>query len=164
MTELKTPGPNELSFEANGKTYFLETKISIDRKILCDKLMVELGSGFPISEQVPRLKEAYEAANKGRLADCCVMLHNLMSGIKTWERQEDTVMRIAALYINHKEEDRRFITDAQIADKIKDWQEAGIEYGFFISIVQALLKPLIHAWNDISANTLNVATAKNQEA
>ena len=151
MTELKVP--NSTSFEANGKTYHIERKLSIDRKIMVDKLMVELGAGFPISEVFTRCKEAYEKANNGRMADAAVILHNIMSGISNWNRNEDTVMKIAALFINETNEDRPFITEEQIAAKITDWRQEGIAHDFFLALVHQLLRPLIEAWRSISAST-----------
>lgn len=149
-TELKTPSKNELFFEANGKKYFPETKISIARKILCDRYVVELGAGLPITQMFERVKEAFAKANELKMADCAVILHNAMSGLNDWDKREDAIMNICALYINTENEDRRSITEEQIKIKIDDWETEGIEYAFFLTMAQAWLSPVIKSWNDIS--------------
>lgn len=153
MTELKTPAAKAISFEANGKTYFIEHKLSINRKIECDKAIIEVTGGGNLGENFNDWKRVYEMANAMKFADIAVLAHNRMEGARKWQEKQDPVMKLCALFINETNEDRRIISDEMIRAKISDWQEAGIEYAFFLTMAKGLLKNLTLNWNDSSPNT-----------
>jgi len=146
MTELKTIKPEVgFKFEANGKNYVVEDKLSIARAIEASKLELEL---FDLSSKTIKntLISAYNdlnGTNKDRsvkFADAAIKIHNLVNKIQTNLNFKDiSVLRYCALYINHSEEDRRTISEDQISEKIEDWQEAGYEIsGFFLLVLSVL--------------------------
>ena len=152
MTELTTPAKGELSFTANGKKYLLESKISIARKMECDKLIVEVTGGGNMGENFNDWKKVYELCNDKKFADIAVLAHNRMEGAKKWKEKHDPVLALCALFINEENEDRRIISDEMIVAKINDWKAAGIEYAFFLTMANGLLKNLIASWSDSSPN------------
>lgn len=156
MTDTKTlttPEPKAPSFTANGKTYVIEKKISIARKIECDKLIIEVTGGGNMGENFSDWKKVYELCNDKKFADIAVLAHNRMEGVKKWQERHDPVLGLCALFINEENEDRRVISDEMIKAKIKDWSEEGIEYAFFLTMAKGLLKNLTLSWEDTSLNT-----------
>jgi len=151
--ELTTPEAKTLLFKANGKTYVIEKKISIARKIECDKLIIEVTAGGNMGENFSDWKKVYELCNDKKFADIAVLAHNRMEGVKKWQDRHDPVMALCALFINEESEDRRIISTEMIKAKITDWEAEGIEYAFFLTMAKGLLKNLTGNWSDISPNT-----------
>lgn len=151
--ELVTPEAKTLSFKANGKTYVIEKKISIARKIECDKLIIEVTGGGNMGENFSDWKKVYELCNDKKFADIAVLAHNRMEGVKKWQERHDPVLALCALFINEADEDRRIISDEIIKAKIKDWDAEGIEYAFFLTMAKGLLKNLTESWENTFQNT-----------
>jgi hypothetical protein len=151
--ELQSPDTKLPSFRANGKTYLLEKKISIARKIECDKLLIEVTGGGNMGENFSDWKKVYELCNDKKFADIAVLAHNRMEGVKKWQDRHDPVLSLCTLFINEESEDRRIISAEMISAKIKDWEAAGIEYTFFLTMANGLLKNLTATWNDSSRST-----------
>jgi hypothetical protein len=58
MKELTMPDmQTDTSFVANGKTYMIESRLSIARKMRSDALMIEIGAGVTPGEQFNLLKQ-----------------------------------------------------------------------------------------------------------
>lgn len=141
------------SFTANGKTYLAERKISIARKVECDKLLIEVTGGGNMGENFSDWKKVYELCNDKKFADIAVLAHNRMEGVKKWQDRHDPVLALCALFINEENEDRRIVSDELIKGKIADWEKEGIEYAFFLTMANGLLKNLTASWSDTSPNT-----------
>lgn len=153
VTELKSVAEADLKFTANGKTYLLESKISIARKIICDQLIIEVTGGGTMGENFNDWKKVYELANATKFADIAVLAYNRMEGVKKWQDRHDPVLALCALFINEANEDRRTLSQDQIKAKIADWEAEGIEYAFFFGMASGLLKNLTKSWSDISPIT-----------
>jgi hypothetical protein len=151
MTELITP--TEIKFTANGRNYIIEKKISIARRMECDKLLVEVTGGGNLGENFTDWRKVYDLCNEKKFADIAVLAHNRMEGVKKWQERHDPVLALCALFINEENEDRRLISKEMIDAKIKDWDTAGIEYAFFLTMAGGLLKSLMAGWSDTSQNT-----------
>ncbi len=153
MTELKTPEAKALHFTANGKTYVIENRLSIARKIICDQLVLELEYGGNMGETFKDWRNVYDLCNGQKFADIAVLAHNRMEGVKKWEERHDQVLLLCALFINRDDEDRRFITQEEMQLKISDWEQEGIEYAFFLQLAKMLLSERTKSWSDTSPNT-----------
>jgi len=150
-------------FEANGKRYVIEDSLSIARSIEATKLELEL---FNLSTSAIKatLIQAYNDLNGNnkektvKFADAAVKIHNLANNLeKSLKFEELPVLRYCALYINQEGEDRRSITSEQIASKINDWQEGGLDLaGFFLlvlSVLPSVRKDYIKFIQDISGKS-----------
>lgn len=153
MKELKTPTVDNSKFRANGKTYSVETKISIGRKIICDQLIIEITGGGTMGEHYNDWRRVYDLCNDKKFADIAVLAYNRMEGVKKWNERHDPVLSLCALYVNETNEDRRTLTPEQIKTKIEDWEKEGIEYAFFLELAKSLMRGLIVSWQDISPST-----------
>ena len=131
MKQLKTLDPQARSFEANGKKYFIETKLSIARFHEYQILEKEAGFSISFSSMVEAIKEAYKDLNQLKAADASVKLHNLLAGISKIAEKEHVLLKMCALFINTEDEDRGEIDDDLITTKISDWEKEYDVNGFF---------------------------------
>ncbi len=142
IQELKTIEPKTgYEFEANGKKYIVEDKLSIQRFLEADKIELAL-YGLDFKRIKATLASVYNDLNGNnsekmvKFADAARKVQSLMNQHETnFELNEHPILRYSALFINHEKEDRRTITDEDIEQKIKDWQEAGLTLTGFLLFV-----------------------------
>jgi hypothetical protein len=127
------------SFNANGKEYFIETKLSVNRWQKYQEFELEVGYGMSAAEMNKRLGEAVELLNKVKFVDAAVLLNSLATGITKIKQRAHPVFRLCALFMNTKDEDRTDITDELIMEKVNDWKAAGIDAGFFLAFAQTIM-------------------------
>lgn len=133
------------TFEANGKKYIVEDKLSIARAIEASKIELELFD-LSVGSIKSGLINAYNDLNGTnpektvKFADAAIKIHNLVNRFdKGFKLEENPILRYASLFINQEGEDRRTITQDMIRGKIQDWLEEGIESsGFFLLVLSVL--------------------------
>lgn len=154
---LRKLSPSDKTFTANGTTYHIESSISQSRWVEYQKLQVEIGYSITFEDLFNKLREAYDAANAQRLADVCVILYNIMHGVKkVAEADTDNIIRMCALFINYEGEDRRFITEADIEKKAKDWQQEGIDMSSFFQLAVHSIRGFAEIYSASTKDTLSV--------
>lgn len=134
--ELKTLDLKTKEFAANGKQYFIADKISIDRYAEYQKLMPLLTFGVNFEEMYKQLKNAYNHLNAQKFADSSVIIHNLLSNVATVEQSSRVhpALKMAALFINTKDEDVREFNEQLTEEKIKDWTLEGYSISDFFTL------------------------------
>lgn len=161
------------TFEANGKKYIIEDKLSIARSIEASKLEIELFD-LSTSEIKNTLIAAYNDLNGNnkekivKFADAAIKIHNLVNRFqKNMKFEELPVLRYCALYINEEKEDRRTISKEQIDTKINDWQAGGLDLMGFLMLVLNVLpsvrKDYIRFIQDISEKSEKKEKEKKAE-
>lgn len=176
MDKLRTIEPRiGFKFEANGRNYIIEDRLSIFRAVEASKMEFELFDLTAINVK-NQLIFAYNDLNGNnkektvKFADASVKIHNLVTKIdKNFNFKDLAVLRYCSLYINEEGEDRRTITPEGINQKIEDWQEAGFEItGFFLlvlSVLPSVRKDFNKYMEDISSESKekesNQSQAKN---
>lgn len=133
-TKLKKLTLSETEFVANGKLYFIEPEISAARFQRMQELEIELGFSLSYDKMFKGLKESYELLNKQKFADAAVFLHNLMTSIGKLEEKKTYIMEYCAMFINSADEDRRVVDEKIIEQKMKDWEEEGMDYHSFFTL------------------------------
>lgn len=128
---LKKLDPTKRSFIANGKEYFIESNLSIARFHDYQILDKEAGFSMTFGNVFEALVEVRKLMNSIKFVDASVKLENLMTGMAKLEEKEHTLLKMCALYINTKEEDRGEITADQMSEKINDWKNEYEIEGFF---------------------------------
>jgi uncharacterized protein (DUF885 family) len=156
MTELKTIDPKSKTFIANGKTYFIEDKLSYNRWLEYQKLEVELTFDISFEALFDKLNEAYALLNQQRFADSSVCIRDLMVGVASnIDKRVHPAYAMCALFINTEDEDRTEIDEHSINIKIDDWNKEGYSIQTFFSIalniVPGFIKVLSQDIQDISA-------------
>lgn len=156
-------------FEANGKNYIIEDKLSIARSVEASKMELHL---FDLSSASIKNKliDAYNDLNGNnkektvKFADAATKLHNLVNQISTNLNFKDMpLLNYCALYINEEKEDRRTITVERIKDKVNDWQEAGLDISGFFLLVLNVLPSVKKDFAKFTENILSKAKAKEDK-
>lgn len=123
-------------FEANGKTFFVSDRISINRYIEYQKTMPLLTFGTNFEEMFKQLKNAYNLLNKQNFADSAVVIHNILSNVAKVEEQSriHPALKMAAMFINTKDEDVTVYDEELTKQKIYDWTVEGYDISDFFTL------------------------------
>lgn len=147
-------------FIANGKHYTISNTLTIRRMREYQKLELEVAySGFYAF--MKQTKKLTEHLNKIEFVDAAVIAHNINTSCKNIHDQRDAVLLMCCLFINEDSEDVRNITEGQCKAKIHDWEEAGINYDFFLRLVAALIPGFTDAYKAAFRSTLNLKEVKD---
>lgn len=139
--ELKNIDNNAKSFEANGKTYIVEIgKLSIERYIIFQKLEVELPYNGGFAGVMKSHKKVKEHLNKIELYDAIVELDNIDNCLKKADKDKRVpAIDICSLFLNTKDEDRRYMSNELLAEKQEDFEKEGIPSDFFLHLASELI-------------------------
>lgn len=138
--ELKDIKVDSPSFTANGKEYFIESKLSIERFIAFQKLEVELAYGGGFTGVMKSLNKAIDFMNKTQWVDAAVELTNTRESIiKQDKTKRVPAVDICSLFLNTKDENRKIITDEMLIEKQKDFEIEGIPIDFFLHLAKNLV-------------------------
>lgn len=121
MTELKRIDFSQPFFISNGTTYYIESGMSINRFRHYQILEKEAAFSTTFASMFAELRTIYDLMNSIQFVKASVKLDNLMSGVGKLREKEPTLLKMAALFINTKDEDRTTITEELISKKIEDW-------------------------------------------
>lgn len=137
-------------FPANGKTYYIESSLTIERYVEFQILEKELGFGVTFKGMFDGLNELWTYINKMQFADAAVKLNNMLRGMAKLEEKEPAVLKICALYINEANEDRSVITQDMITHKIQDWKAEGYDMADFFQVAFTLVPGFIDAYQRVT--------------
>lgn len=135
--DLKQP-----SFTANGKEYFIEAGMSIERYCEFQILEKELGYNMSFDKMYENLKGLYKMLNKTEFANSVVLVNQMLTGVSKIRENEPTVLKMCALFINEKEEDRTIFNQDIYTRKIEDWKREGIAMNDFFALALNLVPGL----------------------
>lgn len=123
-------------FTANGKEYIVSDKISINRYIEYQKLQPLLTFGTNFEEMFKQLKNAYNNLNKQNFADSAVIIHNILNNVSKVEESSRVhpALKMAAMFINTKEEDISVYDEEITKQKIEDWAKEGYSVSDFFTL------------------------------
>ena len=79
----------EGKFEANGKVYFLEPHISVDRYRHMTKLELEISFSTNFKKHYAGLQRTYDLLNKNKLADASVAVRDTLESLKRLDDLND---------------------------------------------------------------------------
>lgn len=139
--------PDAKEFEAGGKKYRKSQRLSFARYGLMEEYNLELGYGRTPKEIFAEQQVQFELLNKQKFAECAVSVHNSMSGIaRIVDRDPHPMFKQCALFWNYEGEDVRYMTDELLAEKFKDWADAGIDAAFFFGQAVSNVPGLLAAY------------------
>lgn len=151
MVKLTKIVPGQKELLANGKKYLIEDRISQRRYPRYLEAQIRLGLGVSFQQTFDRLQDLYEAINQQRFADSAVITRDLMQGLADEiDGREPAIIELCAMFINEENEDRRYITDAQIKQKAKDWELEGIEMESFFLLALSFIPGFVSAYKKFS--------------
>lgn len=153
--ELKQIDIQNKSFQANGKTYVIETgDISIDRWAKYEELCLEMQYGTDQVAMFQKWKQVTELANELKFSDIAVLAYNMQNGMVQVMSREPVALKLCALFINEENENRAVITDDMISKKIKDWREEGYSVGPFFQLALVFSKLTQETFNIVTEESL----------
>lgn len=125
---------------ANGNTYYLESELSIERFIAFQKLEVELAYQTGFAGVMKALDRAKVFLNKTDFVSASVEITNIQDVMRKSDKDKRIPsIDICSLFLNTKDEDRRWITDQMLEEKQKDFEAEGIPVSFFLTLAQNLV-------------------------
>lgn len=139
---------NTSKFEAGGKTYFVESDLTIGRYKHFQKMEIELGFNLNFSSLVESISSAYTAINERRDADAAVTLMKVLERSVTIAEKKPISEYVATLFVNTADEDRSE-WDLKKADlKLEDWKN--IDAGFFLGVCLARMRNASKRYSEIA--------------
>lgn len=140
-------------FIANGKRYFIEDNISLDRLIKMELIEVELGYGRSLSEIMATQVAAMNDINKQQQGEAYIKLYNNVRSMEQMQQRMPYVLRFCALIINEENEDRKVITEEMINNKISDWRKEGLKPEPFFTITAKSSPGFLELYKKLIQNT-----------
>jgi len=153
---LKTINTEDKSFTANGVEYFIETDISIQRSVYAEACKIELENGLRAGKWMEDWVKVYDLANAQKFADIVVLAYNNRRGYKDFFKNHPPVVKLCAVFINAKDEDRRTITDDMVEKKIADFVEEGISMQSFFALALSFLKVEVQGYQNATRDILEL--------
>ncbi|MBC3785712.1 hypothetical protein [Spirosoma utsteinense] len=128
--------PAVTTFEANGHTYHVErqARMTIARDRWLEKFGLYALLGRDGMSFLKEVRRAYDALNAGKALDSGVIMDNLMRASADLSAKEAPLYYVCTLFINRTDEDRRGYDLELGKQKILDWEAAGIDRNFFLSL------------------------------
>lgn len=158
--KLKTLDLTKKTFTANGKIYYIESGMSIERYFMYEMLQIELGYQVSFKSMFDNLTRMYDLLNKMKFADSAVIVHNLLTGIKDIEKRRIPALQMCALFVNEENEDRKVITDEMVERKIADWEAEGLDIIPFFQLATSSMPGFSVAYNGVSQIISNLKGAE----
>lgn len=140
-------------FIANGKRYFIEDQISLDRLIKMELIEVELGYGHSLSEIMATQVAAMNDINKQQQGEAYIKLYNNVRSMEHMQQRMPYILRFCALIINEENEDRKVITEDMINNKISDWRKEGLKPEPFFTITAKSSPGFLELYKKLTQNT-----------
>jgi len=146
---------NEGEFVANGKKYFLEPEISIERYKMMNKLELEIGYSTTFKKHYKGLNDLYALLNNMKLVDASIKLRDVMESMNRMDDQNNhhPILKYCTLILNTKDEDRRAVDEKVMAEKIEDWEKSGIPISCFFVVVLHSVNGLLESYKEIIQKT-----------
>lgn len=124
----------------SGKVYHLEPLLNVDRYKEAEKLLKQLEFGMTNEAIFTKLNQVSDLFNKAQLQNGMVELAKLQERFYTIGTRGEVAMKLAALYLNEKDEDTTVISQHTIDAKIADWR--GYAYASFFALSVSIISGL----------------------
>jgi len=121
-------------FMANGKEYTVEQFLSVERYVEFQILEKELAFGVTFKAMFDMLDKLESQLNKINFANAAVTLSDIKRGLVKVQEREPVILKICALFMNTKDENRAIITQDMIDTKISDWKAEGLAMNDFFQV------------------------------
>lgn len=149
-------------FEANGKIYYLENKLSVSRFCEFQILQRELWTGLSIQDFFKQIQDVEKLLNQLRFSDLAIWAHQIKTHMAKLKEKEPVMLKICTLFINTEDEDRNKWDNDLVVKKKQDWIESGIDVQDFFHIALTLAPGFVEIYNNfIQAISINLEAVKD---
>lgn len=159
--ELKRIDFNKGSFQANGKTYYINSSLTIERYAELQIFQAEIGPGMEYEKIFKKLHDVYKLINKMQFADASVYVNDLIRGFSKLEEKEPTILKICTLVCNTDDEDLTTYSNDLAVKKIEDWKREGIDMRDFFQLASGLVSGFLDVYRTA---TRIISEQKNEKA
>jgi hypothetical protein len=147
LGKLKNINFSSGQFTANGKTYYLETKLTITRYCEFQILQRELGMGMTLQEIYDGFADMRKLLNQNRFVDSAVFVDKVLTHCMKLKEKEPTILKICTLFCNTEDEDRTAWGNDMVVKKLEDWKKEGIEVADFFVVAVTLVPGYTELYN-----------------
>jgi len=141
-------------FEANGTTYYLESKLNVSRYCEFQILQAELSMGMTLKEIYDSMFTNRDLLNQMRFVDAAVFTDKLIMHTAKLKHKEPTVLKLCTLFINTENEDRSIYNNDMVVKKLADWKAENIDVEDFFAIALTLAPGFIEIYNNFTQNIM----------
>lgn len=125
--------------------YFIASSLSVDRYIEFELMQAAVAYGCTFAEVHKSINDIKDALNKVKFVEAAAILANFEQALKQGvDKKKHIVLRMAALFLNEKDEDVRTYKTEVIDAKIADWLESGVDYHDFFQLTLSLVPGLLN--------------------
>lgn len=137
-------------FEANGKIYFIETRLSIGRYVEFEVLQTEMAYGTSLKEMYDWLITNRQLLNQMRFVDCAINNDKMIAKCQNLKDKEPFILKICTLFCNTEGEDVSKWNNDIIVKKLADWKAENIDTADFFELAVALSPYYIEIYNRLT--------------
>lgn len=149
-------------FEANGKIYYLENKLSIGRFCEFQILQRELWTGMTVQDFFKGFLDLEKLLNQMRFSDIAIFVNQVKTHMLKVKEKEPVMFKICTLFCNTEEEDRDKWDNDLVVKKMEDWKNSGIDSADFFHIALTLVPGFVEQYNSIIRSiSVNLEVAKD---
>lgn len=153
--------PETREFVANGTRYRVTGNVGLFRFLLLEQFGVE----FTFTGGIPQIfKQAVatrEAMQKVQWVDAALANEQILNGIARIDEKQNYALQVCSLFINREGEDLRKWSQELADDKISDWNDAGLDAGFFLIFAARSVPGFIAVYGEHSPQSLPPATTRS---
>lgn len=135
-------------FEANGKIYYLENKLSVSRFCDFQILQRELWTGMSIQDFFKGIQDLEKLLNQMRFSDIALWVNQAKNHMSKIKEKEPVMFKICTLFVNTEDEDRNKWDNDLVVKKMNDWKASGIDSQDFFHIALTLAGGFVEHYNN----------------
>lgn len=126
VAEITRLGADTKRFEAGERTYIVHDSLTVDGFQRLEELRVEMEAGNTVGDLLKLIKKAYDAANKGRLADASVAIYDALNiNERIIEGRPQAWLLALTLFVRPEGSDLSTWNEAEATEWINEWNAAG---------------------------------------
>ncbi len=177
MTELITIPEAAKQFtiqwtEADGtkktETYYAEDRLSIERYERFERFRLEVGFGLSFVDLVKVLNSNIDlcdriATGEKVFTTLVTTNYNALKAINEAATKKPFAVWLCTLFLNTKDEDRRWFDEAVMREKIRQWEAAGVDSSFFLRRALGLVESFSAISSSITEMSLGMQEAISAE-
>jgi hypothetical protein len=151
------------SFTANGTDYFIEGSLSAGR--YCEFLVMEKEFSYGLTTQAlhDKIEELIVLWKKDEFK-AAVMLNDMQRGVLKVTERQPAALKICALFINAKGEDRAVFTNEMLDRKLNDWKAENIAMEDFFSVASNSVNGFLQIYAKLTRNISQMFQEANGKA
>lgn len=145
-------------FEANGTRYRVVENVGLWRFLLLEQFGIEFTFTGGIPQIFKQAQATREAMQKVLWVDAALANEQILNGLARIDEKQSYALQVCSLFINRDGEDLRKWSQELADDKISDWNEAGIDAGFFLIFAARSVPGFIAVYGADSPESLTPTT------